>query len=287
MQVVDGHQGGFHRRRGRGRDLHGAGAAGAVTDDAGDIANHVVDAVADLLELATQQPGDGRAGAHGGGAGGAEGRQLVLVSLDVDGHQMAHHQRPGQLLVARLEEAGGGDHWHGGGNTLIAGAGVGHGGQHGAIHPCIGSSGREAHRQGHQVIGEQLALHLLGEDLADAQAIALQPLVRQRLIHGGGFADEVDLRQRHLQGKIDDLAQGHGRFGGFGWLDLHAGSVVLLHQHLAILLHQNDAGVIGADHYPGAVTLHLGQHLGVEHVRHILHVHLDGGQQRLGGFHLI
>ncbi|MNH20388.1 hypothetical protein D3C79_801540 [compost metagenome] len=34
------------------------------------------------------------------------------------------------------------------------------------------------------------------------------------------------------------------------------------------------------------MTVGLGQHLGVEHVRHVLHIHLDERQQRLGGLHL-
>ena len=84
VQVVDGHQRRLDRRRGGSGHLHGAGAACAVADDAGDVANHVVDAVADLLELASQQPGDGGPRAHGGCAGSAQGRQLVLVGLDVD-----------------------------------------------------------------------------------------------------------------------------------------------------------------------------------------------------------
>ena len=36
-----------------------------------------------------------------------------------------------------------------------------------------------------------------------------------------------------------------------------------------------------------ALCLHFGQHLGVEHVGHILHIHLYGGQQPLGRLDLI
>ena len=88
-EITGRHQGRLDRRRGAGRDLHRAGAARPVADDAGHIANHVVDAQADLVGRAPQQPGDGRPGPHRRRTGRTQGRELGLVGLDIDGQQVA------------------------------------------------------------------------------------------------------------------------------------------------------------------------------------------------------
>ena len=70
-----------------GGDFGGTAGLGAVTDDAGDIGQSIVDGRLDLVQGAAHQIGNGGARRAGGRHRTAEGAELADVLLLVDGQQ--------------------------------------------------------------------------------------------------------------------------------------------------------------------------------------------------------
>ena len=110
--------------------------------------------------------------------------------LDVDGHQVAQDERPGQGFIGHLVFEGIGDDGHAHGDALVAAAAVAHGGQGASGHAGVGGCGREAHGKAHEVVPEHLLL-VLADGPAHLQAVLpFQSLMCKGQVEGAVFQNE-------------------------------------------------------------------------------------------------
>ncbi len=102
------------------RHLGGAGGLGAVAENAADTGQGVGNGIRHHPIVSPVQIGQGRTGAAGCRHRSAKSGQVPNVVFQVDGHQIAHRQRPVQLFLRIVLGTGIDDHRHGYGNALVA-----------------------------------------------------------------------------------------------------------------------------------------------------------------------
>ena len=138
--------------------------------------------------------------------------------LDVDGHQVAQDERPGQFFVRDLVFERIGNYGHAHGDALVAAAAVTHGGQGAAGHTGIRGRGGHAHGVAHEIVPEHLFL-VFADGLAHLQAVvAAEAFLRQRQVQRAVFQDKGNVLVGGLPDKVPDGLDSEvvGRFACFG-----------------------------------------------------------------------
>ena len=292
--AAQGHEGGLESGVDAGRDLQRAVGLGAVAQHAGHVADHVGHRAANGVVVAAQQVSNGAGGAGARHGGAAQGAQAAELGLDADGHQMAHGHGTEHLFFGNALPAGQSHGGHGGGDALVAAAGVGHDGVGCAGHTGVGAGGGDHHGVGHHVPGHEAVAAVALQAGADGQAVLLlQTLLADGAVHAHRAADDVDGVVHGVQflvAEIIDLAQGQELGDLFGrdhvLVAAAGGGAAIGHHVLAVRLEGDQVGMQVGDDRAGGVGVAVHNDFDVQFLGHIGMAHSDLAalHQKLGSF---
>ena len=169
--IVQRHQHRLPRRRSTGGDFHRTTVRCPIANHSADIANHAADRHRDrAVAPFVHQPGHPCRGTHRGGRCRAQRGQTRKLMMYIDRAQMGKHQRTCQLLFVCAKVLSHHHHRYRGGDPLIAGAGVTHGGQRRAAHTRIRRRAGPDKDRRRKIVCQQTACTLLFQRCTNVQS---------------------------------------------------------------------------------------------------------------------
>ena len=206
--VLDGQHGTEYCGGNSARHFQRATGLGAIANHTGQIGNHILHAIDNLVIVATHQIGDAATASGAGNHTTAKCTETSQTLFDIDGCQMAQYQGSCQFLF-RIMIFPCKDHYRqSGGYSLIAAAAVAHNGNHGPGHSCVtGATGG-----GKDVAEDAVTHYTLSQRTAQCLSqfvaiVAFKGFIGGLFIQDTCLVDEFQKFQRGIHGKIVNLAQ--------------------------------------------------------------------------------